>query len=273
MTFDSFSDFNIHLCAGDSLTQLLQDDFTLECPSLLERVQEFLMSSSSKLINANVMLFNQALSTNDVENISSLCTQVSGKKIYLTLLASPNFIKTFDQLHSMKMAGLSSITFHSYHQCITRHVYPNFLKLAGWAEELKMPIFVDGSYGTLDIYNIDNLDFIAYLVSLVKNTPIVIMHSGGARVLEAMLLVESTSNLFLETSFTLPYYIGSSVENDLAFAYKKIGPERVVYGSDQPYVSAKSSMSSTLAFFEKYKFQVTSQEWILFRTFSRIFGI
>lgn len=267
-----YSDFNIHLCAGDSLSKLLQDDFTLECPALLKRIQKFLDCSGSELKSANLMLFNQALSTKDVAVVSSFCSNYSDKGIFLTLLASPDHITSCDQLHSLKMSGLSAITFHSYHQYITKGVYSDFSKLAGWAEELKMPILIDGSYGTLDIYNIDNLDFVAYLASLVKNVPIVIMHSGGARILEAMLLVESTSNLFLETSFTLPYYTGSSVENDLAFAYKKIGLERVVYGCDYPYITREASMAASLSFFDNYNFGLSAQEWILSRTFSRIFG-
>ena len=266
-----YSDLNIHLCAGDSLSKLLQDDFTLQCPSLLERVQQSLVLTDSELNSANLMLFNQILSVNHVESVSLFCSEYLDKKIFLTLLASPEHITSYDQLYSLRLAGLSSITFHSYHQSITKSKYPHYAKLAGWAEELKMAILVDGSYGTLDIYNINNLEFVAYLASLVKNIPIVIMHSGGARVLEAMLLVESSSNLFLETSFTLPYYTGSSVEKDLAFAYKKIGPERVVYASDHPYIYHEDSLAAVLKFFDKYDFSLSDQDWILRDTFSRIF--
>ena len=267
-----YSDLNIHLCAGDSLSKLLQDDFTLECPSLLERVQQSLALTGSELNSANLMLFNQSLSVKHVQSVSTYCSEYLDKKIFLTLLASPDHIISYDQLCSLRLAGLSSITFHSYHQSITKSKYSRYLELASWAEELKMPILVDGSYGTLDIYNIDNLEFVAYLASLVKNIPIVIMHSGGSRVLEAMLLVESTSNLFLETSFTLPYYTGSSVENDLAFAYKKIGTERVVYASDHPYISHEASLAAALQFFDKYGFSLSDRDWILRGTFSRVFA-
>ena len=109
-----------------------------------------------KLLNSSIA--DLALSTKDVAVVSSFCSNYSDKGIFLTLLASPDHITSCDQLHSLKMSGLSAITFHSYHQYITKGVYSDFSKLAGWAEELKMPILIDGSYGTLDIYNIDNLD-------------------------------------------------------------------------------------------------------------------
>jgi hypothetical protein len=267
-----YSDLNIHLCSGDGLSMLLQDDFSLECPSLLERIKQCLVLTNSELYSANLMLFNQGLSVKQIESVSSFCSEFLDKKIHLTLLSSPTNIVSCDQLHALRLAGLSSITFHSYHQSITKAKYSSYAELASWANELKMPIFVDGSYGTLEMYSIDNLDFVACLASLVKNTPIVIMHSGGARILEAMLLVESTSNLFLETSFTLPYYTGSSVASDLAFAYKKLGPERVVYASDHPYVSHKTSLAATLKFLDKYNFSLYDQDWILRKTYSRIFA-
>ncbi len=266
-----YSDLNIHLCAGDNLSKLLHDDFTLQCPTLLDRIQKHIVSAGSGLNSANLMLFNQKLSVKDVKAISSLCSTYADKNIFLTLLASPDRISSCEHLCSLKSAGLSAITFHSYHQYISKSKYSDYARIASWAEELKMPVLVDGSYGTLDIYNLDNLDFVAYLASLVKNVPIVIMHSGGARVLEAMLLVESTSNLFLETSFTLPYYAGSSIEHDLAFAYKKIGPERVVYASDHPYMTHEASMSASFAFLDKYNFNLCDQKWIFRESFFRVF--
>lgn len=267
-----YSDLNMHLCAGESLGELLKDDLALEWPSMRGRVQQTLVVNGCGLDSANMMLFNQGLSVQHVESISLLCSEYHEKKIFLTLLASPDHITSYDQLESLKFAGVSAITFHSYHQFITRSKYARYAELASWAEDLKMPVLVDGSYGTLDMYNIDNLELVAYLASIVKSIPIIIMHSGGSRVLEAMLLAESTSNLFMDTSFTLPYYTGSSVENDLAFAYKKIGSERVVYGSDHPYISHDASLAATLRFFDKYNFSSSEQDWILKGTFSRLYA-
>lgn len=266
-----YSDLNIHLCIGDGLSTHLQDDFSLECPSLLDRAQNYLASASSELRRANFMLFNQALTVEDIKKLSSLCSEYPEKDIFLTLLASPNHIKSYHHLNVFKLAGLSAITFHSYHQNITKEEYPRYARLASWADDLNLPILVDGSYGTINMYNINNLEFVACLSSFVKNAPIVIMHSGGSRVIEAMLLVESTPNLFLETSFTLPYYCNSSIENDLAFAYKKVGPDKVVYASDHPYIPQQASLIATINFFDKYKFSASDQQWILSKSFSRIF--
>lgn len=266
-----YSDFNVHLCAGNGLSSWLKDDFTLAGSDILERSKKSLALVDPNLQNANLMLFNLGLCDSDIKSMPPFCSEYFDKKLFLTLLASPDRIDSYERLYSLKLTGLASITFHSHHQSISKSNYTRYANIALWAEKLKMPILVDGSYGTLDMYNIDNLEFVSYLASLVKDTPIVIMHSGGSRILEAMLLVESTSNLYLETSFTLPYYIGSSIENDLAFAYKKIGPEKVVHASDHPYISHEASLTAALKFFDKYDFSFSDQEWIFQKTFSCIF--
>lgn len=264
---------NIHLCSGDNLAALLEDDFTQRCPSIFNAIEQSLTSASSELTSVNLMLFNQSLSVKEIALISKFCSGYRDKKIFLSLLASPTHITSYKQLCKLKEAGIYSIAFHSYHQYIIEKEYNSYAELAAWAEKLKMPILIDGSYGTLDIYNIDNLKFTAYLASFIKHTPIVIVHSGGARVLEAMLLVHATSNIFLETSFTLPYYANSSIEQDLAFAYKKVGPEKILYASDYPYVSHNTALSSTLNFLDKFSFSSRSKEWIMRNTFSQIFDI
>ena len=122
------------------------------------------------------------------------------------------------------------------------------------ASKLNMPILIDTSYGSVNMYQYDNLKLAAHILRHVKNVPVVLLHSGGARAMEAMLLAESCSNVFLDTSFSVFYYEGSSIESDLAFAYKRIGLERVLYGSDFPYVSLEDSVASTRNFLIRNEF-------------------
>ena len=90
----------------------------------------------------------------------------------------------------------------------------------------------------------------AAIANRVTRAPIILLHSGGSRCLEAMLLADATKNVFLETSFTLPYYLNSSIERDLAFAYKKLGANKILYGSDFPYISLKESEKSFFEFMD-----------------------
>jgi predicted TIM-barrel fold metal-dependent hydrolase len=115
------------------------------------------------------------------------------------------------------------------------------------------------------MYKYDNLKLVCAVADQVNNTPILVLHSGGNRVLEAMLIAAEKQNVFLETSFSLSYYKGSSVENDIAFAYKKIGVERVLYGSDFPYVSIQESINVHHQFLEKHSFSTNDIEKIMFK--------
>ena len=78
-----------------------------------------------------------------------------------------------------------------------------------------------------------------------------------------MLLALDKSNIWLDTSFSLPYYIGSSIEMDYAFAYKKIGLERIVYGSDTPYLNSENAQQIHLEFFQKFNFSDNDVENIM----------
>ena len=131
---------------------------------------------------------------------------------------------------------------------------------------------MDASYGSLKMYDCDNLKLVAKIASEVVNTPIVILHSGGSRIFDAMLLVESAPNIFLETSFSLPYYIGSNIESDMAFAYKKIGPDKIIYASDYPYIQHDISLCTALEFFDRHNFYPRLTKLIFNNSFARVFN-
>jgi predicted TIM-barrel fold metal-dependent hydrolase len=62
----------------------------------------------------------------------------------------------------------------------------------------------------------------------------VLAHAGGHRVMDAFLVAKANPRVMLETSFTLNYYQGSSVEADLAFVVRRTHPGRILHGSDFP---------------------------------------
>ena len=147
------------------------------------------------------------------------------------------------------------------------------MKISKKAQSLGMSVMIDTSYGSLDMYQYDNLKLTSEIAKHVTDVPIILLHSGGARCLEAMLLADCCQNIYLETSFTLPYYIGSSVERDLAFAYKKLGSDRIVYGSDFPYINQDDSLSAFLSFAQKWEFSDTEIDNILSKSAPRVLGI
>lgn len=161
--------------------------------------------------------------------------------------------------------GIKGIKFHALQQKIFREEYPALLFWAAEAARRDFIFLVDASYGTPALYRHRGLEIAALLIEHFPETPLIILHSGGARVLEALLIAVSGPQVYLETSFTLPFYRGSSVEGDLAFAYRKLGTHRVLYASDHPFVPACESLKIFLEFCEKYDFSDEEKEKMLYR--------
>jgi predicted TIM-barrel fold metal-dependent hydrolase len=267
-----FSDLNIHLPEVDEPALMLREELSLSGSILISSLQRTLSSCSKGMAKSNIMIFNQYISHEDIEELVSLAKSYSLPSTYLTLLASPYRIKSLNELGELADAGISAIKFHSYQQKIDAPSFSHFIRLAAWAADLGLPICIDASYGSLGMYKYDNLRLVASIAEVVSNVPIIVLHSGGCRCIEAMLLAEAADNIFLETSFTLPYYSDSAISADLAFVYKKIGYHRVVYASDHPYVSQDTALKVALEFCFTHKLTSSEQHWLFTGSFDRIFA-
>lgn len=220
---------------------------------------------------ANFMIFNERLldDNSGIKLIGQTC-QNAGFDASLTMLFDFRMPHTADQLEHLRRCGFSGIKFHSYVQQIISSEFREIVSVARIAEDLGMMICIDTSYGGLDLYRCDNLALAVEICRHLKTAPIVLLHSGGARVLEAMLLAESQANVYLETSFSVPYYLTSTVEQDLAFAYHKVGTHRVLYGSDHPYIPVEEALSKTHKFLTAHGFSEDEQRDVFTETAGRL---
>jgi uncharacterized protein len=264
-------DVNIHLpCHSPSLQEMLAEDLSMAEPELRECFSTHLAAIQKQTKAANFMLFNQAL---EVDHAAKFCEFVRGHMsgARFTLLVHPRARASLAKLKQYRAVGIDAIKFHCYIQEIETDDHPAAVATAVRASELGMPVFIDASYGSTKMYRYDNLRLAAAVLDEVANTPVVILHSGGARAMEAMLLAESCPNVFLDMSFSVPYYLDSPVGEQLAFAYKRVGAERVLYGSDFPYVSFEDSLSKTEAFLRRGNFSPSETEQIFGSTSQRLF--
>jgi predicted TIM-barrel fold metal-dependent hydrolase len=174
----------------------------------------------------------------------------------------PDATARLERAHAL---GVAALKFHPYLQRIVPGDFDRAATLARDAERLGMFVMVCGSYGTRALDRHDGVRLTAALAGEVR-CPIVISHAGGSRILEAMLVAEDAPQVVLDTSFSLPYYRGSSVETDFAFSMRKLGPERWVYGSDAPFVPIEESLTCTRRFFEDHRFGAADAEQILHGT-------
>lgn len=70
-------------------------------------------------------------------------------------------------------------------------------------------------------------------ISNKYKSPIMLMHSGGTRILEVHDIVRHNSYLYMDLSLTMLKYTGSSIDNDVRFLLNYFD-KRMVIGSDFP---------------------------------------
>jgi len=111
---------------------------------------------------------------------------------------------------------------------------PKTVELVRLAGRKNVPVLIDAfPDGTSLMGGFEPKDY-ALLCHQCKDTNIVVAHFGGVRVLDFLLLAKRTPNMFFNTAYSLLYFRGSSVTQDLVYAIKSLRGKRVFYGSDYP---------------------------------------
>ncbi len=260
-------DFNIHLTpsANSSVNEMILSENLMTDADLRKSVEKYSPLFKAELSGGNFMIFNQDIFVDNgrIDGFKSLLDETL-PNYSLTMLFNyrrDDYLNIMDNAINQNVRG---IKFHSYDQNIRNGDFDRILKICKFAEQKNLFICLDTSFGTGRMYDCDNLKLAIHLSESIKNTPIILLHSGGARVLEAMLLADDRKNIFLETSFSPIFYQESSLENDFAFAYKKIGCQRVLFGSDFPYIDLNKAINFTLNYLQKNNFSSGDIEDIMF---------
>lgn len=259
-------DFNLHLVPlAEALGHhSVQQDMSLTPPELQQQIALFSPSWQGLGIQGgNLIFMNPQLSFTSAFD----CVTQAAKKSLTPLLMTwvPDF-RAPDILERLEQAfaqGVRSVLFHAYHQQITTADYPDILRVAQFVSARKGLVCIDTSYGTARMYTYDNLKLAAFISEMITTTPIILVHAGGLRILEAMLLADLQPNIYLETSFSVDYYRGSSIAQDFAFAFRKLGAERILYGSDFPYVDPAQAAAQMRQYLEEHGFSSAEQAAIM----------
>ncbi len=258
-------DFNIHLPEiVDKTDDKIKDEIFLTPDILLKNYNSY-KSEFKNLIGANFMVLNDSFFKKEGAGKVFSHIKKDYDSFFLSALVDFRDDFVFDYLEILKNFGVRGIKFHSYIQKIAKEDFKKVLDVAKRAEELGFFIAIDTSFGTLGIYDYDNLKLAAFIAKSVKKAPVVLLHSGGLRTTEAMLIAEDAKNIFLETSFSLIYYKDAPFLDNFAFVFKKLGSKKVLYGSDFPYVGFDESFDFTFNFLEKNGFSNGDLEDIFFK--------
>ena len=86
------------------------------------------------------------------------------------------------------------------------------------------------------------VDTIHELVGRFPSLTFVLLHGGGAHLLQLAEAIRACPNVFLDISYTIQRYRGSSVEMDLKYLFQ-IFDRRMIFGSDFPEVSIPDALA------------------------------
>jgi predicted TIM-barrel fold metal-dependent hydrolase len=86
------------------------------------------------------------------------------------------------------------------------------------------------------------VDAIFELVSRHPTIPFILAHAGGPDILRLAHVVRHCPNAFLDLSFTLSRYLGSSVETDIRYLIGTF-EKRLIFGSDFPEISQGQALN------------------------------
>lgn len=196
------------------------------------------------------------------DQLRQLAAAAQTGRLWFTLLPDFRRADAAARVDQAAQAGFRGLTFHSYLQRITPADQPAVIDLARRAEANGLYTGLCTAYGSKQMFSYQSLPLAAAVAEALSG-PVLLHHNGGARVIDALLMCEMWPNLHLETSFSLSYWQGSSVDLDLAFAIRKLGARRVFFGSDAPFVPTATALRDHEAFFDRHGFAEGDRRLIL----------
>jgi predicted TIM-barrel fold metal-dependent hydrolase len=169
--------------------------------------------------------------------------------------------------------GLKGLKLHPRLQRMDPSHSALVLELTRLAADLNIPVLIDAFFYGAASYGLDTLRLIASLSQQVPQARIIIAHMGGFKVLEATLMAKENPNLFMDLSFSPLYFEGSSVEQDIRFAMKKLGPDRLLFGSDFPHMDMAKSIAKVRELMDRVGFNDAEQARVMGENAIELLGI
>ena len=124
-------------------------------------------------------------------------------------------------------------------------------ELVAFAEELKLPIIIDSYFDGNSIMNKSNPEDFGNLAKQYKNVNFIWAHFGGHKCMDFLMMAKRLPNVYLDISFSLLYFEGSSIETDICFGINSLNGNKVFYGSDFPDRDFETTMKKTRKIFQK----------------------
>jgi predicted TIM-barrel fold metal-dependent hydrolase len=149
---------------------------------------------------------------------------------------------------------------------------PTCARLVSLAGEMGIPVLIDAfPDGDWLMMGFDPVSF-ARLAVKCKDTRIIVAHFGGHRCIDFMMLAKRIPNIWFDLSYSLLYYRGSSVIDDLLYCCSSLKYQRIFFGSDYPDRSIKAALQMSQDIFVARNLEPSRLQALLWRNAVEFFG-
>ncbi len=173
--------------------------------------------------------------------------------------------------HAVEVLKLRGLKLHPRLQRFGRGDLARVLPLVAKASAYKIPVLIDAFPYGQDLFSAAAIELIHELAVAVPGATLILAHCGGYRLFDALMAAKSNRNIYLDLSFVIPYFRGSSlIERDLGFVIHKLGTERMIYGSDHPEVTVRAAYAEARSVLDGYRLTERQIETICGETITGI---
>lgn len=228
-------------------------------------------NNNESIKHENIALFDSNAIFNNIQ-VGIISELINTGNFSFSFMPSLDEIEGKRQIETAAEVGCKSIVFHPYLQKINKAKLQKVKTLSKYASNKGLFSCICASYGSKDIFKYTPLETVM-AVAESTDLPVIIVHGGGAKVLDALLIAESFSNVFIETSFSLHYWLGSPIEDAFAFAIRKLGADRCLFGSDAPFMNLIETIEIHKSFCKRHEFSLSETYDLFYGTSSKILGL
>lgn len=158
---------------------------------------------------------------------------------------------------------MHGVKLHGRRQGFGNEHLPGLISVVEQAAEFDVPVLIDAfPYGDT-FFRIQEVRMINDVAAAVPKARIILAHCGGVTCIDALMAVRANANIVVDVSFTPVWFAGSSVYTDLVFVLKKIGPHRILHGSDAPDVKPLRALEETHSLIRQCGFSESDAALIL----------
>jgi len=173
--------------------------------------------------------------------------------------------------HDVSQCNLKGLKLHPRFQNFALDD-PDIIPILQKAADLNLPIIIDVFPAGAGLEKSFPL-LVDQIASTLPKAKIIMAHFGGYKLWDALFVAKAHPNVFVELSWILLYFQGSSLEKDVEFAIKKLGSHRCIYGSDHPEMEITKTFKASMEVLNRYQLSSTDMDNILGNTISSLLSL